>query len=213
MGRSKPMRRRELTNFDDYAIIASYGAEYRGIVQYYLMAGDVARLTRLNWVMVTSMLKTLAGKYDSSVSKTARKYAATVETPYGPRRCFQVSVERGEGKKPLVARFGGIPLRRQKNAVLIDRVQARTERALVPKAVRHKELVSRLLVGHCEICGSTEAVQVHQVRKLADLIKVGQQATPEWMTIMVRRRRNTLVVCRHCHTGIHRGRPATSLTG
>jgi len=39
----KPVRRRELTNFDDHAIIASYGAEYRGIVQYYLMAGDVAR--------------------------------------------------------------------------------------------------------------------------------------------------------------------------
>src|SRR6266487_1488255 len=156
MGRSKPTRRRELTNFDDYAITASYGAEYRGIVQYYLLAGDVARLSRLNWVMVTSMLKTLAGKYGSSVSKMARKYAATVETPFGPRRCFQVRVARGEGKKPLVARFGGIPLRRQKNAVLIDRVQALTQRSLVPQAVRHKELVSRLLLDRCEVGGSTE---------------------------------------------------------
>ncbi len=213
MGRSKPMRRRELTNFDDYAIIASYGAEYRGIVQYYLMAGDVARLSRLNWVMVTSMLKTLAGKYHSSVSKMARKYAATVETPNGPRRCFQVSVARGEGKKPLVARYGGIPLRRQKNAVLIDRVQILTQRELVPQAIRHKELVSRLLAGRCEICGSTEAVQVHQVRKLADLIKAGRQALPAWMAMMVRRRRKTLVVCRNCHTSIHGGQPATSLTG
>ena len=72
MHHGKPVRHRELTNFDDYAIIASYGAEYRGIVQYYLMAGDVVRLSRLNWVMVTSMLKTLAGKYHSSVSKMAR---------------------------------------------------------------------------------------------------------------------------------------------
>src|SRR5260370_12604138 len=178
MGRSKPMRRRELTNFDDYAIIASYGAEYRGIVQYYLMAGDVARLSRLNWVMVTSMLKILAGKYHSSVSKMARKYAATIETPNGPRRCFQVSVAPGARKKPLVARYGGIPLRRQKNAVLTDRVQALTDRELVPQAVRHKELVSRLLPGRCATCGSTEAVQVHQVRKLADLIKAGRQALP-----------------------------------
>ena len=213
MGHGKPARRRELTNFDDHAIIASYGAEYRGIVQYYLMAGDVSRLSRLNWVMVTSMLKTLAGKYGSSVSKMARKYEATVETPYGPRRCFQVSVERGDGKKPLVARYGGIPLRRQKNAVLTDRAQALTERELVRHAVRHKELVSRVLVGRCEICGSTEAVQVHQVRKLADLIKVRQQATPAWMTIMVRRRRKTLIVCQNCHTSIHDRRPATSLTG
>src|SRR6266540_3624170 len=160
----KPARRRELTNFDDHAIIASYGAEYRGIVQYYLMAGDVSRLSRLNWVMVTSMLKTLAGKYGSSVSKMARKYEATVETPFGPRRCFQVNVARGEDKKPLVARFGGIPLRRQKNAVLIDRVQALTQRLLVPQVVRHRELVSRLLLDRCEVCGSTEGVQVHQIR-------------------------------------------------
>jgi hypothetical protein len=117
------MRRRELTNFDDCPIIASYCAEYRGIVQYYLMAGDVWRLTRLHWVMVSSMLKILAGKYDSSVSKMARKYKATFETPDGARRCFPVSVERGEGKSHWSRGFGGIPLRRQKNAVLIDRVQ------------------------------------------------------------------------------------------
>ena len=141
----------------------------------------------------------------------ARKYAATVETPYGPRRCFQVSVARGEGKKPLVARFGGIPLRRQKNAVLTDRVQALTQRSLVPQAVRHKELVARLLLDRCEVCGSTEGVQVHQVRKLADLSKAGQHAMPTWMTLMVRRRRKTLVVCRDCHTSIHGGPPATSL--
>ena len=207
MGHGKPARRRELTNFDDHAIIASYGAEYRGIVQYYLMAGDVSRLSRLHWVMVTSMLKTLAGKYGSSVSKMARKYEATVETPYGPRRCFQVSVERGEGKKPLVARFGGIPLRRQKNAVLIDRVQAPTQRLLVPQAVRHRELVSRLLLDRCEVCGSTEGVQVHQVRKLANLVRPGQHAMPTWMTLMVRRRRKTLVVCRNCHTSIHADHP------
>ena len=108
-------------NEEDHAIISRYGAEYRGIVQYYLLAGDVWRLSRLHWGMLTSMLKTLAGKYESSVSKMARKYAATIETPHGPRKCMQVTVDRGEGRKPLVATFGGIPLRRQKNAVLADR--------------------------------------------------------------------------------------------
>jgi Type II intron maturase len=121
MQRGKPARRTQLMNIDDHDIIGIYGAEYRGIVQYYLLAGDVARLSRLHWVMVTSLLKTLAGKYDSSVTKMARKYQSTIQTPYGPRKCMQVSVERGEGRKPLVARFGGIPLRRQKNAVPVDR--------------------------------------------------------------------------------------------
>jgi group II intron reverse transcriptase/maturase len=207
MERGKPARRPELNNFDDYTIVASYGAEYRGYVQYYLLAGDVARLRRLHWVMLTSMLKTLAGKHDSSVPKMARKYMATIETPYGPRRCFQASIECKGGRKPLVARFGGIPLRRQKNAVPQDGVPGAAGSELVPHAVRHKELVRRLLAGRCEICGSTHEVQVHQVRKLVDLLRRYQQARPEWVSIMARRRRKTLLVCGACHANIHYGQP------
>ena len=44
MQRGKPERRPELMNEQDHAIISQYGAEYRGIVQYYLLAGDVYRL-------------------------------------------------------------------------------------------------------------------------------------------------------------------------
>ena len=105
---------------DDYTIVSIYGAEYRGIVQYYLLASDVYRLNRLNWVMETSMLKTLAGKHRSTVCKTAAKYKAKVDTPYGLRTCFEARIERTGGRKPLVARYGGIPLRPQKKAILRD---------------------------------------------------------------------------------------------
>jgi group II intron reverse transcriptase/maturase len=196
--RGKPERRPGLMNDEDHAIISRYGAEYRGIVQYYLLAGDVWRMSRLHWVMLTSLLKTLAGKYDSSVSKMARKYAATIETPHGPRKCMQVTVDRGEGKKPLVATFGGIPLRRQKNAILTDRQPDRP-------TPHRRELVRRLLAGRCEICGHADEVQVHQIRKLADLARPGQPDQPEWMRLMARRRRKTLVVCAPCHATIHQG--------
>ena len=155
----KPGDRPGLMNEQDHTIISRFGAEYRGVVQYYLLAGDVHRLDRLHWVMPTSLLKTLAGKYDSTVTNMARKYGATIETPHGPHKCLQVSVERGKGRKPLVATFGGIPLRRQKHAVLNDREP-------VPAAAPGRELVHRLLAGRCEICGRGE-VQVHQIRKLA----------------------------------------------
>jgi len=187
MQRGKPERRPELINEEDHAIISRYGTEYRGIVQYYLLAGDVYRLSRLHWVMLTSLLKTLTGKHDSTVSKMARKYGATIETPDGPRRCMQAKVERGEGRKPLVVTFGGIPLRRQRNAVLRDREP-------VPATSRRKELIHRLLAGRCEICGQADKVRVHQIRKLADLDRPGQPQ-PEWVQIMARRRRKTLVVC------------------
>jgi hypothetical protein len=118
--RGKPTHRTRLVNHDDHTIIATYGAEYRGIVQYYLPAGDVWRLARLRWVMETSVLKTLALKHRSAVSKMARKHRTTIDTTHGKRRCFEACVER-EGRQPLVARFGGIPLKRQKTAVILDR--------------------------------------------------------------------------------------------
>jgi Type II intron maturase/Reverse transcriptase (RNA-dependent DNA polymerase) len=190
-----PEHRPGLKNEDDFSIISRYGAEYRGIVQYYMLAADVHRLDRLQWVMLTSLLKTLACKYSSSVSKMARKYGATIETPNGPRRCMQITVERGEGRKPLVARFGGIPLSRRKNAVLIDREP-------VGAASRGTELIRRLLAGRCELCGTANKVQVHQVRNLAELRQTGQPQ-PEWMQHMTKRRRKTLVVCGTCHASIH----------
>uniref|UniRef100_UPI000AE8EC42 reverse transcriptase/maturase family protein n=2 Tax=Nocardia amamiensis TaxID=404578 RepID=UPI000AE8EC42 len=203
LARGKPERRADLLNEDDHTIVSVYGAEWRGIVQYYLLAGNVARLYRLQWVVETSLLKTLANKHRASVSKMARKYAATVITPYGRRKCFEARVERS-GRKPLVARFGGIPLRRQLDAVVTDRV-------LVPGIVRYTQLIDRLLVNRCEICQRTENISVHHVRKLADLDRPGRPQ-PAWAELMAKRRRKTLVVCRACHDNIHAGQPTPRLT-
>lgn len=199
----KPERRNQMVNADDHTIVRTYGAEYRGLVEYYLLAGDVFRLNRLEWVMKTSMLKTLACKHDSTVTKMARRYMTTVSTPYGPRRCFEVRIER-EGRNPLAARFGGIPLRRNKNAVLIDRVPA-------PVTFRRKELVTRLLAGRCELCKQPGEVNVHHVAKLAELHRPGHPQ-PAWNQLMAKRRRKTLVVCVNCHAAIHDGQPTAPLT-
>ena len=199
----KPERRTELLNRDDLTIISTYGSEYRGVVQYYLLAGDVSRLNRLQWVAETSMLKTLAAKHESSVAKMARKYKAITETPHGPRTCFVGTVERA-GRKPLIARFGGIPLRRQKKAVLTDRQP-------VPVSTRRKELISRLQAGRCELCEQRARVQVHHVRKLADLARPGRPQ-PAWAQLMARRRRKTLVVCQACHDTIHARQPTATPT-
>jgi len=55
----KPWHRSALQNLDDYDILQTYAAEYRGIVGYYLLATDVWRLGDLHWHALTSMLKTL----------------------------------------------------------------------------------------------------------------------------------------------------------
>jgi group II intron reverse transcriptase/maturase len=201
----KPEYQPRLMNLDDHTIISTYGAQYRGIVQYYLLAGDVYRLDRLRWVMLTSMLKTLAAKHRASVTKMARKYKAVIDTPHGLRTCFQASIEQA-GRRPLVARFGGIPLHRQKTAVLIDRQP-------LLATTRHKgtELIRRLRTGRCELCEHRTDVQIHQVRRLADLSRSGQPR-PAWAQHMAQRHRKTLVVCQPCHDNIHARRTTAACT-
>lgn len=194
----KPWHRTAMQNLDDYQIVKTYAAEYRGVVQYYLLANDVWRLKSLRWDAQTSMLKTLAAKHQSTVSKMVARYQAKIETPHGLRACFEARVER-DGKPALVARFGGIPLARNTDAVLVDRVPK-------PVVYPRKELVIRLLSGRCELCEEPGRVVVHQVRKLASLDKWAEAGQPAWAELMARKRRKTLVVCRPCHDTIHGAR-------
>jgi group II intron reverse transcriptase/maturase len=190
----KPWHRPALQNLDDYDIVRAYGAEYRGIAGYYLLAIDAWRLGALRWDAETSMLKTLAAKHKSTVTKMAARHKAKIETPHGLRTCFEARIER-DGKRDLVARFGGIPLVRKKNAVLHDTVSR-------PVPYPRKELIHRLLKRRCELCGEAGAVLVHQVRKLASLGEPGP-GQPAWAAKMTQMRRKTLTVCRACHDVIH----------
>jgi len=174
--RGKPAKQPALNNGSDHTIVATFGAIYRGVVQYYLLAGDVYRLHRLRWVMETSMLKTLAGKHHSSMSKMAAKHKTKIQTPHGLRTCFEARIERDD-RKPLVARFGEIPLHRQKTATVIDRQPIRVD-------YPHEELVARLLADVCEICQQPDEVEVHHIRKLADLGQPGPLQS-RWAKAMI----------------------------
>jgi Type II intron maturase len=121
----------------DYTIVNQYQTEYRGLVQYDRLAQNVAWLWRWHWVMQTALLQTLASKHKASMKPILRHYRTTITTPDGPMRCLEVVVER-DGKQPLVARFGGIPLRRRKEAVLIERDPPHVY-------CRRNELIKRLL--------------------------------------------------------------------
>ena len=72
----KPWHRSRLQNLHDYHIVRVYAAEYRGVVNYYLLAQDVWRLRTLRWHAETSMLKTLAVKHQSTVSTMAARHRA-----------------------------------------------------------------------------------------------------------------------------------------
>jgi group II intron reverse transcriptase/maturase len=190
----KPWHRSRLQNLDDHDIVRIYGAEYRGVVSYYLLAQDVWRLHTLHWHALTSMLKTLAAKHRSTVTKMAARHQAKAETGDGPRTCYEAR-RRREGKKDLVARFGGIILRQDRRAVIRDPAPA-------PAAYPRKELIRRLRKRECELCETGTTVTVHQVTGLKQLGKPGP-GQPAWAALMAKMRRKTLIVCADCHNWIH----------
>jgi group II intron reverse transcriptase/maturase len=192
--RGKPSHRPRLQNLDDYDIVRKYGAEYAGVVNYYLLARDVYRLTTLRWNAESSMLRTLARKHRSSAAKMAARHKAKIETSDGLRTCFEARKHR-EGKKDLVARFGGIILRQDRRAVIRDPAPA-------PAAYPRKELVKRLRTRECELCETGTTVTVHQVTGLKTLGKPGP-GQPAWAALMAKMRRKTLIVCAPCHDWIH----------
>jgi hypothetical protein len=199
MRRGKPIHLMQRVSDSAYSIVAQYQAEYRGVVQYYRLAYNLHRLNQLKWVVETSLTKTLAKKFKTSRSKIYRKYRASHQNEHGTYKVLEITVDRGPDKPPLVARFGGIPLRWNKWVTIND---AKTR----PIWSGRSEVVERLLAQKCELCGAEDNIEVHHIRRLADLECKGRSDKPRWARVMAARRRKTLIVCQKCHHGIQYGR-------
>jgi len=195
----KPIHRPEMLRDSVYTIISTYQAEYHGLVEYYRMAFNLSpALTRLKWDMERSLTKTLAAKEQIPVSQVYRRYKTTIMVGNKPYKGLQITIER-KGKKPLVAQWGGIPLKWSIKAILNDQ----------PERIwnTRSELEKRLLADTCEYCGAQGKCQVHHIRALKDLHVKGRKPRPQWMVLMAARQRKTMVVCKTCHEDITYGRP------
>jgi len=185
---------------EDFSIVAWYGITFRGIAEYYHMAHDrAAKLSKLKYVMQTSMLKTLAAKHQTSVNVMAKKYRVTTIDPATGQGlvAYEVNVER-PNKEPLTAHFGGFSLSRQDKPQTINDTPSRNRNG-------RTEILERLLADQCEYCGKeTASCDVHHVKKVADLRKM--KSKPGWVKMMILRSRKTLVLCDPCHSALHAGR-------
>ncbi|HHQ6396110.1 TPA: reverse transcriptase domain-containing protein, partial [Streptococcus agalactiae] len=176
MKNGKAIHRNNLLQDDDFSIVQTYQQEYRGLVQYYILAQNLSWFSKVYWYMETSLLKTLAFKHKSSINKMLAKYKTTTTSTNGRTvPCLQVVVPR-EDKPPLVATWGGISLSYKKKTVIED----------APYQVYggRTELIKRLLANKCELCGSEENIEVHHIRKLADLNKHNGKLVPKWKEVM-----------------------------
>jgi hypothetical protein len=200
MAHNKSIHRTAMLNDSVFSIIVHYQGVYRGMVEYYRLAHNVYGLHKLKWIMEQSLVKTLAAKLKISVHQVYKRFRAIIVTDGKTYKGLQTVIQR-EGKDPLIAQWGGIPLQRRMETVLNDDPylywNGRTE------------IVLRLLAETCELCGSHTQIEVHHMRALKDLDRYGRPEKPAWVKTMAARHRKTLVVCQSCHKAIHAGKPLT----
>jgi group II intron reverse transcriptase/maturase len=189
----------ERCNDSVFSIVALFQQEYRGLVEYYRMALNLHRMNYLKWWMEQSLVHTLSRKLRITVSAVYARYGGTMRTLQGTYKVLRVVTERDGNRKPLEAYWGAISLRRRVFAHINDQ----------PGRIWNvrSELLARLLADSCELCGSQERVEVHHIRHLKDLKRPGRAPKSAWVEMMAARRRKTLVVCQHCHDGVHANTP------
>lgn len=198
----KPISETALLYFSDAQIIQRYQERYRGLVEYYKYATDRAVFSKLRYVMESALVKTLAHKLRTTVSRVYRQYKGTREVNGKPYKTLQVEIPTRRGSRTIY--WGAIPLK-----VVKPGAEPLDDNKYFEfwKGIR-SDLIQRLQADTCELCGSTGSCEVHHIRKLSDLKQkwAGRKTKPEWVKRMITLQRKTLIVCKKCHTDIHAGR-------
>jgi RNA-directed DNA polymerase len=168
----------------DVEIVLAYNAELRGFANYYSLGLSAKRrLDKLMFLGKMSLMKTLANKHKTSVSKIYRRLRKGRDL---------VLTYEGKGKPKSLKVF---TLRdHEKPQVTWGTVDSLPQ--IYKYTSSRTELTRRLGAEVCEYCGQTKGYfEVHHVRKLSD-IKAGKEA---WQKLMIAMQRKTLILCVECH--------------
>jgi len=178
------MHRGKLMNKPEVEIISKYNSEIRGIYNYYRLANNVSVLGKFRYIMETSMLKTFAAKFNSSINKVKvgrmknGVFGVTYMTKSGRKRC----------------EFHHSPLEKKNES-------APSFTDILPQYQKHNELVKRLRRGECELCtAKTESIKMHHVRSLKSL-----KGTSVSEMLMLQKRRKSLALCEVCFGKVSTG--------
>ena len=184
----KPKCKSGLIFNDDLEILDSYNREIVGLYNYYSIANNCAHaLSTFSYIMEYSMYKTFAGKYKCCTRKINRKYRKNGK--------FIVKHMTKTGVKERYFYDGGFKRKKPTH---------KSECDIMPRTIYtagRTSLVERLKARECELCGATDDLVMHHVRKLKNL-----QGKESWERHMIARKRKTIAVCRSCHKKIHDGK-------
>ena len=177
----KALHRGFLIHRTEVEIIRKFNSEIRGIYNFYRLADNVSVLSRFYFIMESSMLKTLAAKFKSSVNKMIAKY--TRDDVIG------VDYYNKAGKQRCEFYHDGF--------IKIEEPLFDADIDILPEYRRYDKpnsLAARLKAGICEACGAkTDEIHMHHVKRLKDLT-----GKTEFERLMMKKRRKSLALCPSC---------------
>ncbi len=182
----KPREHTKMLNNDDLEILQMYNYTLRGFYNYYSVANNSAILNSYGYIMEYSMYRTFACKYRSTVRKILRQYERN--------GVFTVSYTSKKGDVRSQSFYKGGYKRK------LPTVDVKLDNAKTVYHSNSTSLIDRLKAEKCEICGATEQLHMHHVRKLKDLDGKGFADR-----LMIARRRKTIALCISCHWKTHAG--------
>ena len=181
----RPMPRRELMNLNDAEIVARFNSEIRGLYNFYCLAENVSALHAYHYMARYSMLKTLAGKHRTSVSKIKKKYmrGSVLGIPYETKSGWKCCEFYHDGFRKCEHGYDNI------SDIL----------PVYQKYDKRFTIINRIKAGKCEICGAENiSVFMHHVRSLKQL--TGKDIYEQ---TMLRIRRKSLALCPDCYNHLH----------
>lgn len=190
-----------LLHLDDFDIVATLGTELNGLINYYYLATNIHSLSEVVYAYKLCAVRTLANKHKCNTSVIWRKYKGTSPAP-NEQSCIMVTIDNPRNPdKPYTAMCGNLHLRTQR------RIGKYSDTKFIPHLTT-TQLAERLRAQRCELCDSTQSIEVHHISKLNNLKKrkANKQPLQVWEERMIAINRKTLVVCRKCHLSIHTGK-------
>lgn len=179
-GEIRAVHRNELLGQPDADIVRTYNSEIRGILNFYCLSGNYARLEYFTYLMEWSCLCTLARKHDKGIKEIKNMYrdGHGWSIPYGKKNPKRISL---------------VNIRTHHQMFYSDNIREYKFHSY------KSSLWKRMQSGYCELCGvkMERPGVVHVVSKLKAL------GNEPWEMLMKKMRRKTLYVCQPCHKMIH----------
>jgi group II intron reverse transcriptase/maturase len=199
----KPIHLNERVNSTIISNITQYNAEIRGLYNYYCLANNVSKqIAKFQFYHYYSLVKTIACKHKLSVRSTIRKYGISVKRKQGTgtRKIIGIKYKTKNGEKTLT--YFNESLKHADRPLSYNITSGETVKDY------KNELIARLFSGKCELCGKhkeIENMKVHHVRKLKNVKEKyrNKKTIPNWIKIMIKMNRKTLVVCEECFNKVY----------